>query len=59
MQPLFETRQWGTRGSELISQFLYVVQGAVNIKIHHTSYILAPGGMAIVPRGESDFTPHI
>ena len=32
-------------------QVFYVVEGAVNLKIHDTSLVLATGGMFMVPRG--------
>src|SRR5258706_6955803 len=38
-------------------QVFYVIEGAVNFKIHETSMILATGGMFMVPRGEYDFFP--
>ncbi|GLB34534.1 putative centromeric dna binding protein [Lyophyllum shimeji] len=37
----------------------YVVEGAVNLKIHETSLILATGAMFIVPRGNSYFIENV
>jgi centromere protein C len=34
-------------------QVFYVIEGAVNFKIHDTSMVLATGGMFMVPRGKS------
>jgi quercetin dioxygenase-like cupin family protein len=33
-------------------QVFYVIEGAVNLKVHETSLILATGGMFMVPRGD-------
>ena len=41
-------------------QVFYVIEGAVNFKIHNTSMILATGGMFMVPRGKlPDFLPRL
>ncbi|KAG6809149.1 hypothetical protein H0H92_001399 [Tricholoma furcatifolium] len=37
----------------------YIIQGAVNVKIHNTSLILATGASFIVPRGNSYFIENI
>ncbi len=37
--------------STTCSQIFYVIEGAVNLKIHNTSMVLATGGMFMVPRG--------
>ncbi|PPR02203.1 hypothetical protein CVT24_011430 [Panaeolus cyanescens] len=37
----------------------YVIQGAVNFKIHNTSMVLATGGMFLVPRGNTYFIENI
>lgn len=37
----------------LFLQIFYVIEGAVNLKIHDTSLVLATGGMFMVPRGKS------
>ncbi|CAA7271041.1 unnamed protein product [Cyclocybe aegerita] len=37
----------------------YVIEGAVNLKIHETSMILATGGMFMVPRGNTYFIENI
>ncbi|TFK36420.1 Mif2/CENP-C like-domain-containing protein [Crucibulum laeve] len=37
----------------------YVIEGAVNLKIHDTSLILATGGMFMVPRGNTYFIENI
>jgi len=33
-------------------QIFHVLEGAVNVRIHMSSYILATGGTFLVPRGE-------
>ena len=35
-----------------VQQVFYVIEGAVNLKVHETSMILATGGMFMVPRGD-------
>ena len=44
-------------GSELIGvrsrQVFYVIQGAVKVAVHQSSFIVATGGMFWIPRGES------
>ena len=35
----------------LLLQVFYVIEGAVNCKIHETSFIISTGGMFLVPRG--------
>ena len=42
-------------GGSLLGQVFYVIEGAVNFKIHDTSMILATGGMFMVPRGKVSF----
>ncbi|KAJ2923225.1 hypothetical protein H1R20_g13869, partial [Candolleomyces eurysporus] len=37
----------------------YVVEGAVNLKVHDTSLVLASGGMFMVPRGNTYFIENI
>ncbi|RDB22191.1 Centromere protein 3 [Hypsizygus marmoreus] len=37
----------------------YVIEGAVNLKIHETSLVLATGAMFIVPRGNTYFIENI
>lgn len=37
----------------LLLQVFYVIEGAVNLKIHDTSLVLATGAMFLVPRGMS------
>lgn len=40
--------------SDILSmQIFYVIEGAVNLKVHETSLILATGGMFMVPRGNN------
>jgi centromere protein C len=34
-----------------LRQIFYVIEGAVNLRVHETSLILATGGMFMVPRG--------
>lgn len=41
--------------SYLQNQVFYVIEGAVNLKVHDTSLILATGGMFMVPRGKRAF----
>ena len=36
-----------------LGQVFYVIDGAVNFRIHETSMILATGGMFMVPRGKN------
>jgi len=33
-------------------QTFYIAEGAVNFKVHDTSFVLAAGAMIMVPRGE-------
>ncbi|KAF8213567.1 Mif2/CENP-C like-domain-containing protein [Mycena galopus ATCC 62051] len=33
------------------TNIFFVVEGAVNVMVHHTSFVLATGGMFMVPRG--------
>ncbi|KAF5323945.1 hypothetical protein D9611_008285 [Ephemerocybe angulata] len=37
----------------------YVVEGAVNLKVHETSMVLSTGGMFMVPRGNTYFIENI
>ncbi|KZS92465.1 hypothetical protein SISNIDRAFT_455662 [Sistotremastrum niveocremeum HHB9708] len=37
----------------------YLIEGAVQFKVHRTSYILAPGGTFIVPRGNMYYIENI
>ncbi len=32
-------------------QIFYLIEGAVNLKIHRSSFVLATGGMFLIPRG--------
>ena len=36
---------------ELLLQVFYLIEGAINLKIHRTSFVLATGGMFLIPRG--------
>lgn len=37
----------------LTAQVFYVIEGAVNLKVHNTTLVLATGAMFLVPRGLS------
>ncbi|GBE81851.1 predicted protein [Sparassis crispa] len=37
----------------------YVIEGAVNFKVHHTSYILTTGGVFLVPRGNMYYIENV
>lgn len=37
-------------------QIFYVIEGAVECKVHRASFVLATGGMFMVPRGEFIYT---
>ncbi|KAJ7193796.1 Mif2/CENP-C like-domain-containing protein [Mycena pura] len=37
----------------------YVIEGAVNLKVHNTSLIVAAGGMFMIPRGNTYFIENI
>ena len=39
----------------LLEQIFYVIEGAVEAKIHQTRYVLAPGAMFMVPRGKKKY----
>ena len=38
---------------EADQQVFYVITGAVEVKVHRTSFVMGPGAMFLVPRGES------
>ncbi|KDQ61227.1 hypothetical protein JAAARDRAFT_32229 [Jaapia argillacea MUCL 33604] len=40
-----------SKGTKDNTYVFYVIEGAVNFKVHTTSYVLAKGGMFLVPRG--------
>ncbi|TFY74440.1 hypothetical protein EWM64_g9572, partial [Hericium alpestre] len=37
----------------------YVIEGAVNFKVHNSSYVLCTGGMILVPRGNTYYIENI
>ncbi|EIM89667.1 uncharacterized protein STEHIDRAFT_166024 [Stereum hirsutum FP-91666 SS1] len=37
----------------------YIIEGAVNFKVHDSSYVLATGGMILVPRGNNYYIENI
>ena len=37
----------------LTGQIFYVIEGAINLKVHNTTLVLATGAMFLVPRGVS------
>ncbi|TFK46651.1 hypothetical protein OE88DRAFT_1707180 [Heliocybe sulcata] len=37
----------------------YVIEGAVNVRVHKTSFIVATGGMFLIPRGNQYFIQNI
>ena len=37
----------------LMGQIFYVIEGAINLKVHNTTLVLATGAMFLVPRGVS------
>lgn len=41
------------------SQVFYIIEGAVNFKVHDSSYVLATGGMILVPRGNNYYIENI
>jgi mannose-6-phosphate isomerase-like protein (cupin superfamily) len=40
-----------------VKKVFYVISGAVQVQVHRTSFIMAPGAMFMVPRGWSQFIP--
>lgn len=40
-------------------QVFYIIEGAVNFKVHEASYVLATGGMILVPRGNNYYIENI
>jgi centromere protein C len=42
-----------TQASHQRLQIFYVIEGAVECKVHRASFVLATGGMFMVPRGRS------
>ncbi|TFK23463.1 hypothetical protein FA15DRAFT_670483 [Coprinopsis marcescibilis] len=48
-----------SKGTKDNTYIFYVIEGAVNLKIHDTSLVLAPGGMFMVPRGNTYFIENI
>ncbi|KAF8884784.1 Mif2/CENP-C like-domain-containing protein [Infundibulicybe gibba] len=48
-----------SKGTKDNTYIFYVVEGAVNLKIHETSLILATGGTFMVPRGNTYFIENI
>ena len=51
MQVSFLCRKF-SKAPDQSFQIFYVIEGAVNFKIHETSMVVATGGMFMVPRGE-------
>ncbi|KAJ7574614.1 Mif2/CENP-C like-domain-containing protein [Mycena floridula] len=41
------------KGSRDNTYMFYIIEGAVEATIHHSRYIIAPGGMFMVPRGNT------
>ncbi|PFH48491.1 hypothetical protein AMATHDRAFT_65332 [Amanita thiersii Skay4041] len=48
-----------SKSSKDNTYIFYVAEGAVNFKVHDTSYVLATGGMIMVPRGNTYFIENI
>jgi len=49
---------YSSRCLMILEQVFYVIEGAVNLKVHETSLILATGGMFMVPRGDHTTIGH-
>ncbi|KAH8106929.1 Mif2/CENP-C like-domain-containing protein [Cristinia sonorae] len=52
-------KQKPTKGTKDNTFIFYVIEGAVNFKVHRTSFVLTTGGMFLVPRGNMYFIQNI
>ncbi|KZT09565.1 uncharacterized protein LAESUDRAFT_722528 [Laetiporus sulphureus 93-53] len=52
-------KQKPTKGTKDNTFVFYVIEGAVNFKVHRTSYLIATGGMFLVPRGNMYFIQNV
>ncbi|THH23100.1 hypothetical protein EUX98_g8078 [Antrodiella citrinella] len=52
-------RQKPTKGTKDNTFIFYVLEGAVNFKVHRTSFVITTGGMFLVPRGNMYFIQNI
>lgn len=43
----------------LVCQVFYVIEGAVSLKVHRTSFIIATGGMFLIPRGNNYYIENV
>ncbi|OBZ65784.1 Centromere protein 3 [Grifola frondosa] len=48
-----------TKGTKDNTFVFYVIEGAVNFRVNRTSYVIASGGMFLVPRGNMYFIQNI
>ncbi|KAI0797485.1 Mif2/CENP-C like-domain-containing protein [Abortiporus biennis] len=48
-----------TKGTKDNTFVFYVIEGCVNFKVHRTNFLLATGGMFLVPRGNMYFIQNI
>ncbi|KAI0345117.1 hypothetical protein BDW22DRAFT_1353994 [Trametopsis cervina] len=48
-----------TKGTKDNTFIFYVIEGAVTFKVHRTSFVLATGGMFLVPRGNMYYIQNI
>ena len=47
----YVSKLYPSHSSAEVQQIFYVIQGAVQVTVHRTSFIMAPGGSFLVPRG--------
>lgn len=43
----------------IVEQVFFVIEGAVSLKIHRTSFIVATGGMFLIPRGNNYYIENV
>lgn len=48
-----------SKGTKDNTYVFYVIEGAINLRIHQTSFILATGGMFLIPRGNNYYLENI
>ncbi|KLO19245.1 hypothetical protein SCHPADRAFT_843935 [Schizopora paradoxa] len=47
------------KGTKDNTYIFYLIEGAVNLKIHRSSFVLATGGMFLIPRGNNYYLENI
>nr|QEP49722.1 centromere protein 3 [Inonotus obliquus] len=48
-----------SKGTKDNTYIFYIIEGAINLKVHRTSFVLATGAMFLVPRGNTYYMENI